>query len=188
MKAPWPEVTSSEAKGQWDSLGWAREGGDSGETGSGADSRMICVRPDSAKACPARPRDHHGSQPLPCCLSACLPAATQADTSLYLIMAFPGYLWQHGHYLWAGGLLERLRMLSLKLIFLLLGVFLKLKSEGCLHSKCSVCLNHMGMFKWLAGCISWQARVSRMNLLPRGIDFSISIRCFFWLTDMQKRK
>lgn len=33
--------------------------------------------------------------------------------------------------------------------FIVLGVFLKLKSEGCLQSKCSVCLNHMGMFKWL---------------------------------------
>lgn len=135
IKAPWPEVTSSEAKGQWDSLGRWREGGAVGETGSGEGSGMICVRPGFAKVSPAKPWDHHGFQPLPCRLSACLPAATQADISPYLLIAFPGYLRQHSHYLWAGGLLQVNVANKLPYpthsVHFTLGGFVKLKSEGC---------------------------------------------------------
>lgn len=41
-------------------------------------------------------------------LSVRLPAATHADTSHYLLMAFPGSSWHHSHYWWAGGPLQRL--------------------------------------------------------------------------------
>lgn len=121
--------------------------------------------------------------------SGCLPAATHADTSLYLLMAFPGSSWQHSHYLWAGGPLQRLLMQALKLSSLCIIWLALIKSKESQYCKCCACLNHLWDVK-MAGGVSWQMRVSMVNLFPRDIDFrSLPYlnQMLFWHEEKEQR-
>lgn len=122
----------------------------------------------SCQGCPWQTWAHHGFQPRPFCQSACLlpHTHTHADASQCLLMAFPGSSWQHSHYLWARGPLQRLLMQPLKLSSLWISLLALIKSEASQNCKWCACFNLN-----IGGCVDWQMRPLKLNLFPRGIDF-----------------
>lgn len=170
MKALWPEMTSTEAKGQWESPGSESGVNEWEEVGwfvwDSALPRLLL-----ADLRPSR-------LPASSLLSVRLPAATHADASHYLLMAFPGSSWQHSHYLWAGGPLQRLLMQAPKLSSLCISWRALIKREGSQHSKWCACFNHMGARWWAVAQVSrWGSQLwicSRDVLIIQGLSSSPS--------------
>lgn len=127
-----PKWPAERSEGSGNPFVWKRarrEEGDGGKDGKA--SGMICVRPGFAKVTPGRHKSITAPVLVP---SAC--CHTRTDTSHYLLMAFPGSPWQHSHYLWAGGPLQRLLMQPPKLSSLYISQLPLIKSEGSLLPDC----------------------------------------------------
>lgn len=66
-----------------------------------------------------------------------------AGTFHYLLMPFQGSSWQHRHYLWGRGPLQRRLIHTIRLSTLSISWLALIKSEGSQHFKCCVCTNKM---------------------------------------------